>query len=425
MTLTEFSNTTPSNQTVSFYYDNSAGVSLDVQAINVSFTDCNNDDLFETLENLTHFGFSYADGQYMAIISQSVQKSSYFHYTLESLTIPASGLSGLVGSCNDTTLLPGPEPLGFSTSNYNIQMSNALDNRRSNYIFEVDRNFNQTVPGNYDNIISETAVKAEVADSNFSSIGLQNSRYAGSVSSKEDYGIEAVFGPKLVQSEIYNLDPNPLRNANQSNSTIVDICSKSEADRDFKDILFAPSILELSGSNQTLSSTPNVRFIDTALVKVQTYPGWSTTDTTIKFHGYGPSELLAGSAAGFELDLDVGDIFTYTLATYAERMKVVKFSLEDNRHISSSAQPNITGSYEVIRNYYGNRDQLALLTSPTGISGGAAISVRKLIGDTILRSDTSKAEKLTDKKLYIKDSNDILYTNDEGRVIFNVFTCTK
>ena len=57
MTLTEFSNTAPSNQTVSFYYDNQGGVQLDIQAINVSFADCSNDDLFETLENLTHFGF--------------------------------------------------------------------------------------------------------------------------------------------------------------------------------------------------------------------------------------------------------------------------------------------------------------------------------------------------------------------------------
>lgn len=423
MTLTEFSNTAPSSQTVSFYYDNQGGVQLDIQAINVSFADCSNDDLFETLENLTHFGFSYANGQYMAVVSQSVQKSTYYHYTLESLTIPASGLTGLVGSCNDVTLLPGPDPIGFSTSDYNVQMTNALDNRRSNYIFEVDRNFNQTVPGNYDNIISESAVKAEVADSNFSSVGIVNSRYAGSVSSKADYGIEAVFGPKLIKSEIYTLDPNPLVDANQSNSTIVDICSKSEADREFVDILFAPSILDLSGSNQILASTPDVRFIDTAMAKVNTYPGWGTTDTTIKFHGYGPTQILTGSHPGFELDLEVGDLFTHRYGPYAEIMKVTSVDLEIGP--SGGPLPNITGSYGVVRNYYGNRDQAALLVNATGVSGGGLVSIRKLVGDTILRADTTKAEKLTDKKLYIQDSNNILYVNDEGMVIFNIHTCTK
>lgn len=424
MTLTEFSNTAPSSTYVSFFYDNIGGVELDIQAINVSFIDCNNTDIFDTLENLTHFGFPYNDSQYIATISQSTQKSTYFHYTVENFIIPATGLGELVGSCNTTTLLPGPEPLGFANSDYNVQFTNALNNRTSGYIYEVDRNNTQTVPGNYDNIIDESAELANVTDSNYSSQGLINSRYAGAKSTLQDYGISPVFGPKLVRAEVYDLANRPLVTANESNSTIIDICSKSIADREFIDILFAPSELELvTTSSLGIIDTPDERFIATAITKSITSSSWGANDTTLEFRGYGPAQLMTGSYPNNELELEEGDIFTYLATTYAERVKVVSYKLIDNTSIATNLAPNITGSYDVVRNYYGNRDQLALLTNPTAITAGAVIEVRKLAGDTILRADTSKAEKLTDVKLYIESSKDILYVNDEGTVIWNIHTC--
>jgi hypothetical protein len=426
-TLTEFSNTPPGNNTLNFYYENISS-SLEIQAINVSTRDCSNRIIYDELAEITKIGFNYNSTEYVATISESTYKSGptpYYHYTVEPFPIPTGGLSELAtGLCINTTLSPGPGPANFSNSNYNAAFSNATSSRASGYLYDVDRVGDQITPTNINNIISESATLAQVPDSYYTSEGILNSRYRGSETSKQEYGIEPVFGPTLIQAEVYELDKNPLIYASASNSTILDICSKSLADREFVDILFAPSILDLSGSNQQLATAPDERFIDTAIGKTRVYPGWNLTQTTITFHGYGPLQLLTGSFDGFALDLEVGDIFTTRYSLYAERMKVTSVSLEVGP--SGGPLPNITASYGVVRNYYGNRDQLALLTGATAYTPVLVtdvISVRKLVGDTILRADTTKAEKLTDKKLFIEKTNTILYVNDEGRVIWNVHTC--
>ena len=428
-TLAEFSNTPPGNNTLNFYYENISSSLLEVQAINVSTRDCSNRIIYDELAEITKIGFNYNSTEYVAIISESSYKSGptpYYHYTVEPFTIPNGGLSELAtGLCINTTISPGPGPANFSNSNYNAPFSNATLSRASGHLFDVDRVGDQITPTNIGNIISESATLAQVPDSNYTSEGILNSRYRGSETSKEEYGIEPIFGPTLVQAEVYELDKNPLVSADQSNSTIVDICSKSLADREFVDILYAPSILDLSGSNQQLATSPDIRFIDTSIDKVRVYPGWNETQTTITFNGYGPSQLLTASFDGYELDLEVGDVFVTKRSGYPERMQVTSVNLEVGP--TGGPLPNITASYGVIRNYYGNRDQLALLTGAVAYTPTLStdiIEVRKVVGDTILRADTTKAEKLTDKKLYIEKSKSILYVNDEGRVIWNIHTCT-
>jgi len=426
-TLAEFADIAPSSNYATFFYEIiSSSSEINLQAVNMSTSDCNNRNLYGTLSEITSFSFVYDDETYIANISQSTYKTDYFHFVIEPFTLPSSGLSNLsVGTCIDTTLYPGPDPANFTNSVYNAEFANATTGRKSGYIYDVDRVADQIVPTNYGNIISESAEYANVADSNYSSVGLTNSRYAGSKTNKEEYGVDSIFGPTLVQAEVYELDKNPLVSADQSNSTIVDICSKSLADREFVDILYAPSVLDLSGSNQQLATSPDIRFIDTVIDKVRVYPGWNSTQTTITFNGYGPTQLLTSSFDGYALDLEVGDIFTTNRSSYPERMQVTSVNLEVGP--SGGPLPNITASYGVVRNYYGNRDQLSLLTGATGYTPSLPsdiIEVRKVVGDTILRADTTKAEKLTDKKLYIEKTKSILYVNDEGRVIWNIHTCT-
>ena len=77
--------------------------------------------------------------------------------------------------------------LGFNNSEYDVLISNATQIRPNTFIFEVDRSTELIKPSNYDSIISESANRAQIPDSNYSSRGLRKSRYEGSETTAVDF----------------------------------------------------------------------------------------------------------------------------------------------------------------------------------------------------------------------------------------------
>lgn len=225
MRLSDFQNVNPGQSGILIYYRDSGSL-YTVKQINVNINDCNNINLFDELSVATSITLRINESDRICNIENTVQKLGYFHYEIEDFIIPSG--STVEFKCTNTSILPGPDALGFTNSEYDTLISNATDIRTSGYIFEVDRSTEQVIPGNYDNIISESAQLAEITDSNYTSVGLVNSKYAGTKTSIDDFGVEPLVSGKTFEGAVY------LTTA--SNNFI---CSQSLSDRKVEEYLFS------------------------------------------------------------------------------------------------------------------------------------------------------------------------------------------
>ena len=226
MRIADFQNFNPGDQTLSLIYY-ATGSSYTVKQINISVTDCDNQNLYDVLQNIDSFAVTINDVTYATTVLSRDQQVNFFHYEIEDFTIPTTFTIDSV-LCYGTTLTPGPDVLGFANSEYDALISNATDTRTSEYIYEVDRSSEFILPGNYDNIISESAQKAETVDSNYTSVGIINSRYDGAETTVSDFGVEPLISGKLFEAEIYLITA--------SNAYI---CSQSYENRNIEELLFS------------------------------------------------------------------------------------------------------------------------------------------------------------------------------------------
>lgn len=226
MRIVDFQNFNPGDQTLSLIYY-ATGSAYTVKQINISVTDCDNQNLYDVLQNINSFAVTINGTTYGTNVLSRQQQVNFFHYEIEDFLIPTTFTIDSV-LCYDTTLTPGPDVLGFANSEYDALISNATDTRTSEYIYEVDRSSEFIIPGNYDNIISESAQKAEIVDSNYTSVGILNSRYDGSKTTSVDFGTEPLISGKLFNAEIY-----------LTTASNAYICSQSYENRNIDELLFS------------------------------------------------------------------------------------------------------------------------------------------------------------------------------------------
>jgi hypothetical protein len=225
MRIVDFSNFNPGDRTLSIIF-NSTGSYWTVKEVNINVTDGEYENLFSILQNVTGFAFLINGVTYTTSVVTTTQKINFFNYDVEDFLIP-SGSSIVLSQLYDTTLIPGPDVTGFQNSDYDALISNATNSRTSGYIYEVDRSSEYIIPGNYDNIISESAEYANVADSNYTSIGILRSRYDGSETTSADFGVEPLIAGKVFEGAEYL--------ASSSNNFI---CSQSLSDRSIEEYFF-------------------------------------------------------------------------------------------------------------------------------------------------------------------------------------------
>lgn len=225
MRIVDFPNFNPGDRTLSIIF-NSTGSYWTVKEVNINVTDGEYENLFPTLQNVTGFAFLINGLTYTTSVISTTQKINYFNYDVEDFLIP-SGSSIVLSQLYDTTLIPGPNITGFQNSEYDALISNATNSRPSGYIYEVDRSSEYIIPGNYDNIVSESAEYANVADSNYSSIGILRSRYDGAETTAADFGVEPLIAGKVFEGAEYL--------ASSSNDFI---CSQSLSDRTVEEYFF-------------------------------------------------------------------------------------------------------------------------------------------------------------------------------------------
>ena len=122
------------------------------------------------------------------------------------LTNPVVYLSS---SAQPVILNPYLNNLGnWNSNDYNAIINNADVYRENKFLFDVDYSTNQQVPVNYEGIISGSATRATIPESNYTSIFWNRIRYDGSRNTTDGFNNANVGSSNTIQTE-QNMDLQP------------------------------------------------------------------------------------------------------------------------------------------------------------------------------------------------------------------------
>ena len=253
-------------------------------------------------------------------------------------------------------------------NDYNPLISNILDNRISTVIQQSDRLKSGTQPTNLSDILSGSAEPAQVQDSNYTATGWSNARYTGCVSDAVDQGgVPSVVVGRLFLGEI---------NSNATQESLI--CSRSEADRLYRQLIFT--------GNEEL---PTYRGYVSSSYKV--------SQNTVSSSGVLPYANIAGSSSG---SIEVGSILQ--VGESAERIRVERIELANSR-------------FRVTRGY--------LQTTAANIAGDTVIKVLEPLRILTTEETSAKFTNSVNNKIYVKETQEILLTDGYGMVYTSSSQC--
>lgn len=253
-------------------------------------------------------------------------------------------------------------------NDYNPLISNILDNRISTVIQQSDRLKSGTQPTNLSDILSGSAEPAQVQDSNYTATGWSNARYTGCVSDAVDQGgVPSVVVGRLFLGEI---------NSNATQESLI--CSRSEADRLYRQLIFT--------GNEEL---PTYRGYVSSSYKV--------SQNTASSSGVLPYANIAGSSSG---SIEVGSILQ--VGESAERIRVERIELANSR-------------FRVTRGY--------LQTTAANIAGDTVIKVLEPLRILTTEETSAKFTNSVNNKIYVKETQEILFTDGYGMVYTSSSQC--
>ena len=131
----------------------------------------------------------------------------YYYFEISPITIQTFGTTSI--SVNQLQFSPSIDQAIFNASPYNVTNGNIQASRKSTYIMSADRykvgttaNPTFTGPLNIVQLLSGSATKANVQDSNYSSTPWTNARYLGSKTDSDTFGTNpAISGRPFQGSE--------------------------------------------------------------------------------------------------------------------------------------------------------------------------------------------------------------------------------
>lgn len=386
MTLEQFATYNPGVEEVALFYSGST-----VTAINISNVDCAGVNLSESLKNLDQISININGEIYTLIINTRAVYSGYYHFTVQSINVPEAG-SINEESCRETYLVPAINLAGFEKSDYNATLNNAISARTTTHIFDVDRSKytpSGSRPVNYLSIMSGSATLASFQELNYTSIGISNSRYNGSKTSINEYGVISGASLTIFEGASY-----------QANTDNGNICSQSLSERniieygfDTKDNLFPSSEFLPTGSFNYYS-------IDGQIEGTVGDPAELTaTETTFtakmfksRVNTYSPGDILI-LTNGISGDSEFVQIQTITFnSPFDSDEDIYDFVVKKNIDGPSS---NIVGNSNSSYN----------------------LNIIKVHSDTIYTFEGKKIIPLADRKLFIPLTGQIIKTIRGGKVI--------
>ena len=249
----------------------------------------------------------------------------YYYYNIVPLTLSTIGNIGI--GTGTLVFSPSLDTFEFADSPYNILEGSLEASRQSSYIMQADRykvgtlaNPAYTGPLNISELISGSAVKADVQDSNYTTTGWINGRYEGSKTDRVDYLTEPAISGKFFQASEFPSGSS----ANEINYLI------SSSQVVYKEYFFA-GVGDTPGFNkESTSFLPNAGYTDYATVITVAPSPNSTAPSVIR----------------------VGDLITFGLTPSAEVMRVDAVGI-------LTASP-LVYSLVVTRGFFGNPEPISL-----------------------------------------------------------------
>lgn len=401
---------------------------MTIHAININTTACFNVNVFDILSSIQNVTFTINGVNYTATVEASIYYAvgNYYYFKVTPITVP---FSQDINSCSLTTFEPSIIDPAFFTGDYNATFGNAVNDRTSAFIFDVDRVRNQAIPTNYDSIIDESAVKAPVQDSNYSSIGHIRSKYNGSKTNITEYGFEGAINPSLFEGALYNND-----------KISGEICSQSLDQKPINDYLFTDN-LEAGESRADLY--PSEAIIDNLInikpdLKVPTvlysfdaqWANWNSSnnlydytvgDPFIRFPKVGLTNTQGTNntiEAIYDRFINEDKNTVYMLSSSGGGDQWISFS-------GFTANYDINGNMDYIEATIkqANAIPISIYNFTYNIQGGEFVNMYKVKGDTIYNTEGSQIFKVTDKLIYVADTEKIYYINEHGQLIYQTLNC--
>lgn len=384
MTVEQFSTLKPGTSEVALFFTGSNTV----QAVNISNVDCEGVNIAETLKKLDTVGIFINEVLYSLNVLVKGAKDGYYHYIVQDTSIPTlSSVDREV--CNYTFLNPGLSLANFEKSNYEALKNNATTTRTLSYVFDVDRTRQSILPSNYQAIISGSALPAPYQELNYSSIGITNSRYNGAKTSTVDYGIDSAKSVSLFECSVHSVAQNT-----------GTICSQSTSDRTIEELLYSPN--DQAQPEFVLGSTtndkPQIRY---KLLNKFVYSGSgiNATDTTIELNNF--------------IDIKPGDL-----------LRITKLSTATSEVMLVNTVTTKTASQTIFTATRGYRSDSYASNAAMAITSPNNCTFQLVLGDSIFKGDTNRLYRLSNRKIWLKDTKEIYYVDSTGNLLFLLETCT-
>lgn len=376
-----------------FFYNTATTTS----GANISTVTTGGVNISNTLKNLKSFAVDLLFGstvrRYTFNIGTVEALDGYYHLVF---TEPVNvGGEFEEGDLYNIEFNPAIGNVNFEKSEYEAIKNNAIDNRTTSFIYDVDRSkySEGALPVNFDAIINGTATPAQYQELNYSSIGLTNSRYEGAETSKAEYGITPAIGLITFEGKAYNADVE--------NDVI---CSQSA------------DIINLDTFGFVVNS-PGETTHDIVLPSSQDYPTAISSSNT-----GGNSDIEIHGAAGQSVD-----------ATQTVLNVVINSGTEVEVEDIFVLRPSNNGSvpeedFVEVEKVDGNtltvkRGLLGISKTVTEDNINNELYLYKIKSDTVYSINNSRISKLGRKKLFIPDTGNILIISTTGRVIRIEKTC--
>lgn len=372
-----------------------------LKGISISAVDENGNNLSEALVELTEITFEILQvNRTVKVLGSPLSKSGYVTYAVENIDVSVGAPLPLQTDPTDvylvpTQLFPQPGDARFNKSEYQAIRNNADANRSVSYIFDVDRSKSQTVPINYQSIISGSATPAQYQELNYSSVGLTNSRYNGAKSTEADYGLPPLAGLTLAEIQIFG-----------SNTSNLSICSQSLSERTLVEV----------GFDTYFNTKPGTDLLPTASLP-------SSVGAQISGSSGNPAEITATQTT-FEAIVYKSKASNY----YPGRILQITNTVVVDYVTLVKAE--YVGSYDLDQDRYNftvERGADGIPISMTGNNNAIPaywLNIRAVNSDRIFNFVGNKISPVENKKIYIPLTKKIIKVGPKGKTLYIEDTCS-
>lgn len=385
-------------------YDN-----LDIVAINVHASACEGVNVYDALETVQSIIVKLGFTEYTLNITNRFNQGNYYHYIIQRVTVGSILELQDIASCTLVRFLPSITDSSFVNSDYDVQINNINEQRRSTYVQDVDRKRSQVEPANLTAILNDSAVKTDVPDSNYSDTGLTNARYYGSETSEADFGITAALTAQAFKGYTYR---------NNDISTLI--CSASDDDRPTEtEYVFALDKDYSYGNLNTSFDLGNSNIVSRSVMRETDSPNMRLTQvrtTTLNT----TFNVLSTEIEFRTADGDVTQDFTTGLHLVGTPGSVMEYvNVTD---ISFNGTNTILTVDRRVLSYLGITSNCGIIYGPPQ---NTIFTILRVTGDTIYGTENNQIFKITDKKIYYPTTNEIFVVDKNGMIVYTDTTCLR